>query len=280
MYFLAGAVYRNILQKYFAEVFCREFWGDLVIYLLKFGASFVLPPGIFFVCFWLLSAYLWRRKEVKGAAVLFCVTGIFYLMSTSLVSSMLLGPLERVYDQPPEPAGDVIIMLGGGATADTPNMGEQGNLCASPASRLLAAAELYGRLHVPVLVSGGQVYEDSGPEAVIARRELMRLGVPEGDILLEPESLNTRQNAAFSGKILRERGLSHPILVTSAFHMERSVLNFEKEGFAVTAYPTDFRTGGRQSFHYNKLMPSSGALEDSVIVLREKLRYVVTKYLE
>ena len=160
-----------------------------MIYLLKFGASFVLPPGIFFVCFWLLAFYLWRRREVRAAAALFCVTGIFYLMSTQLVSAMLMGSLESAYEQPPAPEGDVIVMLGGGATADTPNMGELGNICASPASRLLAAAELYNRLHVPVLVSGGQVYEDSGPEAVIARRELMRLGVPEDDILLEPESL-------------------------------------------------------------------------------------------
>lgn len=251
-----------------------------MIYLLKFGASFVLPPGIFFVCFWLLSLYLWRRQEVRAAAVLFLVTGVFYLLSTQLVSSMLMGSLERVYEQPPAPAGDVIVMLGGGATGDTPNMGEQGNLCASPASRLMAAAELYNRLHVPVLVSGGQVYADSGPEAVIARRELMRLGVPESDILLEPDSLNTRQNAVFSGRILREQGLSRPVLVTSAFHMERSVLNFEKEGFQVTAYPADYRTNRQQIFHYNKLMPSTAALDDSVIVFREKLRYLVTRYLE
>ena len=251
-----------------------------MIYLLKFGASFVLPPGIFFVCFWLLSLYLWRRQEVRAAAALFLVTGVFYLLSTQLVSSMLMGSLERVYEQPPAPAGDVIVMLGGGATGDTPNMGEQGNLCASPASRLMAAAELYNRLHVPVLVSGGQVYADSGPEAVIARRELMRLGVPESAILLEPDSLNTRQNAVFSGRILREQGLSRPVLVTSAFHMERSVLNFEKEGFQVTAYPADYRTNRQQIFHYNKLMPSTAALDDSVIVFREKLRYLVTRYLE
>ena len=251
-----------------------------MIYLLKFGASFVLPPGIFFVCFWLLSFYLWRRREVRAAAALFCVTGMFYLMSTQLVSAMLMGSLESAYEQPPAPEGDVIVMLGRGATADTPNLGERGNLCASPASRLLAAAELYNRLHVPVLVSGGQVYEDSGPEAVIARRELLRLGVPEEAVLLEPDSLNTRQNAVFSGRIMREHGFSRPVLVTSAFHMERSVLNFEKEGVQVTAYPTDYRTNRRQVFHYNKLMPSTAALDDSVIVLQEKLCYTVTKYLE
>ena len=255
-----------------------------MIYLLKFGASFLLPPGVFFVCLWALAIYLWRQDkravQRRVAAGIFLVTTLFYLLSTSYISHMLMSQLENIYDQPAHPQGDVIIMLGGGATKDTSNLGEQGNLCAVPAARLLTAAELYNQLHVPVLVSGGQVYADSGPEAVIAHRELVRLGVPEDMILTEPNSLNTRQNAMYSCGILREKGLEHPILVTSAFHMERSVLNFAKEGFQVVPCPTDYRTSRKQVFHYNKLMPQSGSLDESVTVLREKLRLTVTRYLE
>lgn len=255
-----------------------------MIYLLKFGASFLLPPGVFFVCLWALAIYLWRKDKKtatrKAAAAVFLATTMFYLLSTPYVSNMLMSRLENIYDQPAHPQGDVIIMLGGGATQDTPNLGEQGNLCAIPAARLLTAVELYNQLHVPVLVSGGQVYADSGPEAVIAHRELVRLGVPEDMILTEPNSLNTRQNAMYSCRILREKGLEHPILVTSAFHMERSVLNFAKEGFQVVPCPTDYRISRKQVFHYNKLMPQSGSLDDSVTVLREKLRLTVTRYLE
>lgn len=255
-----------------------------MIYLLKFGASFVLPPGLFFICLWALAVYLWRKNKKKRerwiAAGVFLVTTVFYLMSTSYVSGLLMSSLENAYDQPANPQGDVIVMLGGGATADTPNQGELGNLCSAPAGRLLTAAELYRQLKVPVLVSGGQVYEDSGAEALIASRELVRLGVPAEMILLEDQSLNTRQNALYSGRIMRENDLSHPILVTSAFHMERSVLNFQKEGFDVMAFPTDYRYNRKQVFHYNKLMPQTQALDDTVTVLREKLRLAVTKYLE
>ena len=74
---------------------------------------------------------------------------------------------------------------------------------------------------MPVLVSGGQVYEDSGPEAVIARRELMRLGVPEADILLEPDSLNTRQNAVFSGRIMKESEKQFPQLVSFSVRVSK-----------------------------------------------------------
>ena len=256
-----------------------------MIYLLKFGASFVLPPGLFFICLWALAVYLWRKNKNQRerwiAAGVFGVTTVFYLMSTSYVSGMMMSALENVYEQPAEPQGDVIVMLGGGVTADTPNQGAWGNLHAIPAGRLLTTAELYHRLKLPVLLSGGgKPHEEDCLESVVAKRDLLRLGVPEDMILMENQSLNTRQNAIYSGKILRDHDLSHPILVTSAFHMERSVLNFQKEGFEVTAYPTDYRYNRQQVFHYNKLMPQTQALDDTVTVLREKLRLAVTRYLE
>ena len=98
-----------------------------MIYLLKFGASFLLPPGVFFVCLWALAIYLWRKDKKtatrKAAAAVFLVTTLFYLLSTPYVSNMLMSRLENIYDQPAHPQGDVIIMLGGGATQDTPKLG-------------------------------------------------------------------------------------------------------------------------------------------------------------
>lgn len=251
-----------------------------MIYLLKFGASFVLPPGIFFLLFLALGVYAWRcRQKYLGAAVL-CMTLVFYLLSTSLVAEQLLGGLERIYEPPVAPAGDVIIMLGGGALPDTPDVDGLGTLCASPANRLLTAVRLHRELGIPILISGGQVFADSGQEAVIARRILLSLGVAEQDILVEDRSLNTRQNAEFSARILREHDLSQPILVTSAFHMERAVLNFSKQGLMVTPYPADYMVSREQKFHYIKLAPSVGSLQGTVTVLQEKLRTFVTRYFE
>lgn len=205
---------------------------------------------------------------------------VFYLFCTSFVSERIMGALESAYTPPENPTGDVIIMLGGGALPDTPDVGGSGTLCSSPANRLLTAVRLQRQLNVPILLSGGQVYSDSGPEAVIASRILRELGVPEDKIIVEGKSINTTQNAKFSAEIMRERGLSKPILVTSAFHMRRSVLNFEKNGVEVTPFPADYRVNPRHDFHYNKLKPSVGALDDNVIVLQEVLRALVTRYLE
>ena len=252
-----------------------------MIYLLKFGASFVLPPGIFFVLFFGIAFWAWRRRARHIAAALFAVTFAFYLLSTSLVSEALLRGLETQYDPPAYPAGDVIVMLGGGAMADTPDVDGVGTLAPSPANRLLTVARLWRRLHVPILLSGGQVYADSGAEAIIARRVLVGLGVPEEDILLETESKTTTQNARYSAQILRERGFTRPILVTSAFHLPRAVLNFEKQGIEVIPYPADFWTNRTpRQFHYSRLRPQSAALSDSAVVLQERLRAIVTLVFE
>ena len=251
-----------------------------MVYLLKFGAAWVLPPGIFFLAMWYVAWRLYKKREKRLAAMLAALVFVFYLFCTSLVSERLMGALESAYTPPENPQGDVVIMLGGGAFPDTPDVSGQGTLCSSPANRLLTAVRLQKELAVPIILSGGQVYSDSGPEAVIAKRILMDLGVPEDKIIVESKSINTTQNAKFSTEIMRERGLNKPILVTSAFHMRRSVLNFAKNGMEVTAYPSDYRVNLRHDFHYNKLRPSVAALDDNVLVLQEVLRTLVTRYLE
>jgi len=251
-----------------------------MVYLLKFGAAWILPPGIFFLLLWYISYRLFRKKEKRLAGMLAAIVFVLYLMCTSLVSERLMGALEGTYTPPEHPVGDCIIMLGGGAFPDTPDVSGAGTLCSAPANRLLTAVRLQRKLDVPIILSGGQVYSDSGPEAVIAKRILMDLGVPEDKILVEGRSINTTQNARFSTEIMRKQGLERPILVTSAFHMRRSVLNFAKNGVEVVPYPADYRVNLRHDFHYNKLKPSVGALDDNVLVMQEVLRALVTRYLE
>ena len=251
-----------------------------MIFFLKFGASWLLPPGIFILCFALAAIFLWRRHERRFAAIIGGVTLVFYLLCTGFIAERLMGSLERNYDVPTYYQGDCIIMLGGGAIAGVKDVDGIGMLTASPSSRVLAAVRLQKELGVPILLAGGQVFNDTGAEALIAKRVIMSLGVPEDKILVESKSLTTTQNALFSAEILREKGLTKPILVTSAFHMPRAVLNFERSGIDVIPYPTDFWVGKSPEFYYLKLAPQAGALHTNAVVLSEKLRTLVMLYLE
>lgn len=251
-----------------------------MIYLLKFGASWILPPGIFIILFAALSIYL-----IKFSGKLACAVGIltltFYLLCTGLVAERFMGHLERAYMPPErleETGADVIILLGGGAIRDVQDVDGVGTLCASPSSRLLTAVRLQKILDIPILLSGGQVYSDSGAEALISERILKSLGVPDEKILLETKSVNTTQNAIFSAEILRQKKFTRPMLVTSAFHMRRAVLNFSRQNFEVIPYPTDYTVSHNPKFRYTKLRPQAEALLLNVTVLQEILRTAVTEY--
>ena len=90
-----------------------------MIYFLKFGAAFVMPPGIFIlICLW-ISYALFRRREKGIAAALLAASLALYALSTSVVASALMRNLEAAYLPPENPSGDVIVVLGGGATQDT-----------------------------------------------------------------------------------------------------------------------------------------------------------------
>ena len=231
-----------------------------MIYILKFGAAWILPPGIFILVMMGLAVYFWKKRGLRRAAGAAAVTALLlYLLSIGAVADRLMGGLERTYEVPEAPQGDVIVMLGGGAIADVQDVDGVGMLAQSPSSRLLTTLRLYQRHHLPVLLS---------------------LGVPDAMIYVERRSLTTGQNARYSAEILRQEGFTHPILVTSAFHLSRAVLNFEHEGIAVTPYPADFWVSGNPQLYLIKFAPNASALLTNTVFLQEKLRIFVTRYLE
>ena len=246
---------------------------------MKFGASWILPPGIFILLLIALCVKLFRiDRKLTAAVAVFTI--IFYLLCTGLVAERTMGWLEKMHTPPAQietSGADIIVLLGGGAISQVPDVDGVGALCASPANRLLTAVRLQKILNVPILVSGGQTYSDSGAEAEISARILKSLGVPDDKILTETKSVNTTQNAVYSVKILHEKNFTKPLLVTSAFHMRRAMLNFKLRQFEPIAYPTDFTVAHNPTFHYTKLRPRAEALLLNVTVMQEILRTWVTE---
>ncbi|XER12267.1 hypothetical protein SATMO3_24570 [Sporomusa aerivorans] len=210
--------------------------------------------------------------------MLIVITILLYLISTPLVGDALIRSLESRYSPPPAVNGDVIVMLGGGATADTPNVHGLGHLTGFAANRLLTAAQLQRLTGAPVIISGGQVFANSGKEAEIGRHILLGLGVDDAKIIVEGQSLNTADNARFTQQILTERGFLRPILVTSAFHMERSVQQFAKFHVNVIPYPTDYQTNIRFLFEWNMLWPRADAFYNTQLAVKEYLGLMAIRW--
>lgn len=248
------------------------------MYFIKFiYTTFFMPPGIFIFILLALSIWLYKRDK-KAAIVLFAVNFIFYLCSTSLLSDLLVKSLESKYRPPVKVTGDVLVMLGNGATLDSPDINGSGLLSGSAANRLLTTARLYRITNLPIIVSGGKVFADNGNEALIARRQLIELGIPEDKITMENKSLNTTQNALYTKRILEKNHFKKPILIVSAFQMHRAVLNFHKIGVGVMPYPTDYRTNLKQNFGAPKFIPSAFALSDTSLILKEYLGIIFLSF--
>jgi len=249
-----------------------------LLYLIKFiYVALLLPPGIFIIALLVTAWRSWRRSKQTARTILI-LAFLLYFCSTGLLAGTVLRSLESKYSPPNEPRGDVIVMLGGGATLDSPNIGGQGHLFGSAANRLLTAVQLYHKLGVPIIVSGGKVFEHTGLEADIAARIMLGLGVPADKIITETASMNTSQNARNSAVLLRERGFKQPILVTSAFHMPRSVLQFEKAGVAVVPFPTDYMPNNAGTFYFTALWPTAEAMGELATGVKEYLGIAVVKW--
>ncbi len=112
-----------------------------------------------------------------------------------------------------------------------------------------------------ILISGGDgsfsgAYEG---DAVVGTRFFEAFGVPATRLIREEDSRDTFENAANTEALLAANNLENCLLVTSAFHMPRSVGLFRKLGLAVQPWPTDYRTTGRASLGLDVSQPSANS---------------------
>ncbi len=249
-----------------------------MLYFIKtIYKTFLLPPGIIIILLAILSFISFRKKQ-KISNFILVATIVLYLFSTPFVGDFLIGSLEKKHFPSENPKGDVIIMLGGGATLDTPNVNGQGHLSGYAANRLLTVAQLYKKLDIPIIVSGGQVFGFTGKEADIAKEILIGIGIPEEKIITEGKSLNTTQNAEYTKEIIMQYEFRDPIVVTSAFHMPRAVKQFEKVDVHVEGYPTDYQTNINKRYSFYDFVPSASSINDSAIALKEYVGILVIRW--
>ena len=247
-----------------------------MLVLTKFLYYWLLPPGILVAVLFLLWLYL-KFKHAGGRKVVLIVCVLLYAVSLPVVSELLLWGLERQYQQPSNPAGDVLVFLGGGAVAGVPDVAGRDQLSSISASRLLTVARLQKQTGLPVILSGGKVLPGDAAEALVARRALVSLGLPADQIVVDAGSRNTAENAQYTKKLCLQHGWKQPILVTSAVHLPRAAAFFKRAGLTVTPYPCDYQAGAARSFSLLSMAPRGDCLADASAALKEYLGLAALK---
>ena len=237
----------------------------------KIISAFLLPPGCFVAI--LIGGGIWSFLRKQRACGVFAVAVgmLLWGASTQPVSNFLMRGLEREMTIPPVLQGDVIILLGGGANDDTLDLTGLGAPSDDMMSRLVTAVRVQKRTGLPVIVSGGSSQENTLPESWIVQRFLQDLGVPPGLIIIEDKSLDTGDNGRFVAELCTRKGFRSPLLVTSAYHMKRSLLIFQRNRLAVTPLPAGFRSVEHQKFTPYTLLPKMSNLSATSAALHEYL---------
>ncbi len=211
----------------------------------------------------------WRRLATAAVAASFLV--LFVSGWTSL-GVMLLQPLEKRFARPaslPEHITGIVVL--GGAFEGGINRVRGGYELNAAADRFVETAILARRFpEAKVLVTGGvgALFLEGEADADSAPRLLVALGVSPERLILENQSRNTYENAVFSKRMADPQPGETWLLVTSAFHMPRSMGLFREVGFPVLPWPVDYRTAGDEEFG---LARDNGfdTLQSTAIALRE-----------
>ncbi|KRE14993.1 hypothetical protein ASE63_17225 [Bosea sp. Root381] len=208
---------------------------------------FVLSPVNLAILLAALAALLaftrfaWLARWFGAAAMLFLI-----LMAFSPLPRLVMWPLENRFPQQPAEKGPVagIIVLGGSIGVARGDV-----VLTSAGARMTKAVEL-ARLHpeARIVFAGGAanlISPVTKTESDGASVLFEGLGIARKRIVLEDKSRNTRENAMFTKQLVDPKPGERWLLVTSAWHMPRSMGVFRKAGFDVEAFPVDYLTEER-----------------------------------
>ena len=196
----------------------------------------------------LLALWWLPKRPVAARRALFAGIGISAVIGWLPLPNALLRQMENQY---PVPQGSLqsyvgMVVLGGAIGIPYGEQDVRRYTLDASAQRMTAPVALLREYpHLLMLFSGGQsdVIARETSVADAAREFYASMGVPPDRVLYERAARNTYENAVLSAKLPGVDTAQRWLLVTSAWHMPRSMALFQREGWNVTPYPVDYRTG-------------------------------------
>ncbi len=250
--------------------------------------TFVLSKVLYFIIqptnwiAFLLLYGIFGKNSLRKRRSFIAATVIFLFFTNHFIFNCFANWWD--YDAQPvasiEQVYDIGILLGGYSNFNILPQDDRHNF--SPrGNRFTHTYELYVQKKInKILLTGGSgnVLGEKVSEAKMTKELLLRLGVPEEDIIVEPDSRNTYENAVFTKRILEK---DYPnatcLLITSAFHMRRSIACFKKAGVQFKPYSVDF-IGERIQIHpESMIIPDKHGFYNWELLIKEWIGYVVYK---
>jgi uncharacterized SAM-binding protein YcdF (DUF218 family) len=239
--------------------------------------SFIITPSLWIITLLAIAVFskkaVWKKKCLCWGfgLLLFFSNGFLFAEFVRLWETPAIPiPIEKKYE-----AG---IVLGGMSIYDEKLDRVQ---FFRGVDRLLQAMELYRKGVIGKIIftgGSGMLLHPELKEGKYLERYFHYFNIPENDFVIEAESKNTHENALFTKQIIDKKHIKGDfLLITSAFHMKRSLGCFEKAGILADPYSTD-RYGGVRKFEFDHLfIPNISALDGWGVLIHEIVGYITYK---
>lgn len=214
------------------------FLASKIIWALISPDSLIVILGI---AAWLALVMGWNKL---GRRLLSLCVLLLVVIGFLPVGEWLLAPLENRFSANtalPAEADGIIVL--GGAIAPTRSQAWNQVQLGAGADRMtnfVYLANLYPGAQLVFTGGNGSVLQQDFKEADSAQTLLNQLALEDRAIIFESESRNTAENAVNSMALVNPTPDQNWILITSAFHMPRSVGVFCAQDWPVTPYPVDY----------------------------------------
>ena len=191
-------------------------------------------PSVFILVFFILGiVFVFRSKGRKiGKVLLIATVLIYYVFSITPIADLILLPLENQCKplEKTDSVETIVLLTGGLRGIDLPVTSTLGE---STLFRTIEAIRIYLKADkgTKIIVSG------TNKEAVAIIEFLENFNIPKEDIVLEGESKSTYDSAKTVKDMIKEKPF---FLVTSAYHMPRSVYIFKKFEMNPIPAPCDY----------------------------------------
>ncbi|MCK6617449.1 MAG: YdcF family protein [Cyclobacteriaceae bacterium] len=217
-----------------------------MFFFLSKTLGYLVMPLVLISLLLLISALLktqqWRKR------LFWTAFGLLYLFSNEFIANEIM----LRWEVPPTPYAEIanpfsygIILTG--VTRNDASLTDR-VFFEHGADRVVHAVDLYKRgMLKKIIVSGGtgRLFTKSRKEADEIGKALVLMGVPADSLVIENESRNTYESAVHVKRMLPADTTEGIVLITSGFHMRRSLACFRKAGLNVTPFSTDFYTHPR-----------------------------------
>jgi uncharacterized SAM-binding protein YcdF (DUF218 family) len=243
--------------------------SDLFYWLSKLIWLFISPDSLLLIWFGIGILLLWLGRVIWAKRLLGALLFLLLLIGFFPVGSWLFYPLESRYSANPElQKVDGIVALSGALDPMKTQLWNQ-VVSNGAAERNFAFMHLAREFpEAKLIYTGGasSMVNQNHKAADVAKRLFNEQGLDLSRIIFERESRNTWENGLFTKQLVEPKVGERWVLITTAWHMPRSVGVFCKVGWDVIPYPVDFQTKPGHLFAVN--WNFAGNLQDLVVAVK------------